>query len=1557
MNWPDYNSANGETRPTWCDVDGDGKQELVIGLGSGGEGWLNILDDADTEYASLSWVQVPWAGYNSTNGETFPACGDLDGDGKDELAIGLGSGGGGYVAILDDAEAGYTLLSWVRVDWSSYTNTNGSVHPAVGNLDNDSADELILGLGEGGQGWLQVVDDASQGFSTIKWLQGSWSIYNTTRGETFPLLCDVDGDGQNELLLGMGAGANGYLEVLDNPSGAHSTLGWPHVSWAAHNDANGATYPACGDLDGDGRDELLVGLGEGGSGYYVALDDSNNGFVSLGWQRGHWASYNNQTGAIHPTLATATTSSTGSGLRFDLTGAVSLQALNDIVEETDESRRRRRSGQRAPLIYRVVPDQRGAVKQGRETTAVLVSGGNLLAMDENGQTHTVIFSSHPAKVMYVVADENREFVYLALDVEASSALVAAENCAIFRVSLSDNSFTCLQEGVYLQAMDEAFVQRFGGRVKPIQRSGEGQIYFAGTPFSVPLSGTDDGITRAAWHPLIYRHDPASGTTEAITHDALNIVFFLVLEDGGLVYQGSNTLDAQEKLWLYQDPTSIDLNQTPPPFFFRDTDRSLFWGSYDRNAQPGLFFAKPLRDRAGAERAFLPTLLPTGQAAMADQIIIGDDGRLYGAYLQEDDTVSRVLIHQVLPFAHESTARFDVPIGGMRPITPTQVAQGYLYFMDRYDPGDYLGTKDVIRKQNMTTGERETLLDDGRYELFTWRMSGQNLYFSGQDKNTTTLIFGWIDTLAVRLERPVEAYLTLQQVASALNTASEVLDIEILRPQEPSTDPGYAPIGILSSENAHSLSLEFGKYMDKTSVEENVMFRSPSGDDIELMKIWFYRTFHMIPDLDESGLGDGQGSTPLAEGLSYTLAIDGARDSYDWELRDAANAVGIHATIEVNTPPIVRDVTKTVLEDTTGRWQLFGSDADGDRITYRIVHGGDHGTTVLADSATGVFAYTPHLDVHGNDTVTYQASDGSVWSETATIAITIIASPDVPVTSDGTATTDEDVLLSGELSGSDADGDTLTFEIVSQGTLGTATLLDTATGAFSYAPLTDANGDDAWTFRVSDGTAYSDTATMRITVTPKPDAPVAQDLLVSTGEGARVTSRLKATDVDGDAMFYRIVRNGSLGTARLLDLQGALEYIPHADVSGTDHFTFTASDGLLHSEEATVTVTIAPNTPPTLSSLSDQSISENGATSAIRFTVGDRESDSAILNVTATSSHAALVADDDIQLGGSGANRTVTITPTANQYGSTTVTLTVQDEQGATTSDRFSVTVSRLPSPTVNAHDGSLGLEETVAAKDFFSVTHGERVARYELKDSVGGGRFVLNGAQLAEERWASVSTAAMDAGDVGYVGGGEAGSETVWVRAIDLHGDLSASAEWTMTVAEAVTAAVTAAVVPVPRSGQTTSYAAGDDGALQKGVVWPIPRFTDHGDGTVTDRLTGLMWMKNANCWGQRTWSDTHARVAALNGGTATCNGYSGTYTDWRVPDRKALFSLIDRERISPALPSRHPFSSVQSAYYWSSTTRASLTDNAWLVDLYYGGVRSTSKPHSLYGWPVRGGR
>lgn len=163
---------------------------------------------------------------------------------------------------------------------------------------------------------------------------------------------------------------------------------------------------------------------------------------------------------------------------------------------------------------------------------------------------------------------------------------------------------------------------------------------------------------------------------------------------------------------------------------------------------------------------------------------------------------------------------------------------------------------------------------------------------------------------------------------------------------------------------------------------------------------------------------------------------------------------------------------------------------------------------------------------------------------------------------------------------------------------------------------------------------------------------------------------------------------------------------------------------------------------------------------------------------------------------------------------------------------------------------------------------------------------------------------------------------------------------------------------PVEKSGQTVAYEASDDGDLQRGVPWPIPRFTDHGNGTVTDNLTGLMWTKNANLYSQRTFSYALSHCAACA---------QGGHTDWRLPQVKELQSLIHYGYGNPALPDTsgtghwtdgNPFTNVQTDWYWSSTHYVDDTDqHAWRVNLYIGNVEADFMINNAYVWPVRGGQ
>ena len=148
----------------------------------------------------------------------------------------------------------------------------------------------------------------------------------------------------------------------------------------------------------------------------------------------------------------------------------------------------------------------------------------------------------------------------------------------------------------------------------------------------------------------------------------------------------------------------------------------------------------------------------------------------------------------------------------------------------------------------------------------------------------------------------------------------------------------------------------------------------------------------------------------------------------------------------------------------------------------------------------------------------------------------------------------------------------------------------------------------------------------------------------------------------------------------------------------------------------------------------------------------------------------------------------------------------------------------------------------------------------------------------------------------------------------------------------------------------------GQDGELQAGVDWPSPRFADNGNGTVTDNLTGLIWLKLANCFGLTTWTQALSDANGLM--TGACSLSDGSVaTDWRLPNLKELLSLVDYGESSPALPLGHPFTSVQSSFYWSSSSLVSFPSFAWVVTMGDGNAGSGNKTNNLFVWPVRGGQ
>jgi quinol monooxygenase YgiN len=175
----------------------------------------------------------------------------------------------------------------------------------------------------------------------------------------------------------------------------------------------------------------------------------------------------------------------------------------------------------------------------------------------------------------------------------------------------------------------------------------------------------------------------------------------------------------------------------------------------------------------------------------------------------------------------------------------------------------------------------------------------------------------------------------------------------------------------------------------------------------------------------------------------------------------------------------------------------------------------------------------------------------------------------------------------------------------------------------------------------------------------------------------------------------------------------------------------------------------------------------------------------------------------------------------------------------------------------------------------------------------------------------------------------------------------------------------TGAALRLSRTGQQLCYSVegdvlacagtGQDGELRVGAPFPVPRFKDNGDGTVTDRLTDLIWLKNANLFGETPWDQALTKVREMeSGGCGLTDG--SKQGDWRLPNINELQSILDLSNSSgPAITTGNPFVNLQSANYWTSTSVAAFPALAWYTALAVGCPVFDLKVNLMRVWPVRG--
>ena len=314
------------------------------------------------------------------------------------------------------------------------------------------------------------------------------------------------------------------------------------------------------------------------------------------------------------------------------------------------------------------------------------------------------------------------------------------------------------------------------------------------------------------------------------------------------------------------------------------------------------------------------------------------------------------------------------------------------------------------------------------------------------------------------------------------------------------------------------------------------------------------------------------------------------DSFTYKVGDGFNGLTtVTVTLDVtavNDVPVAYQNQYNHDEDepvvASAQYGVIADDYDPDgTLTAELISGPTQGGTFTFNS-DGSFTYIPVLDFDGTDIFTYRAFDGVQYSATVPVYLNFGPVPDTPVAAADAYSTSEDTTLNVAAAGvltddADADGDALTAVLVTGP--GHGTLVLNADGSLSYVPAANFNGTDSFTYHAEAAAEASNTVTVTITVTAVNDAPIAPPIAAkpATG-GAPLTVAAPgplagATDADGDALTAVLVTGPAHGTLTL-GADGSYTYTPDADFSGTDSFTYAASDRTALSNPVTITFLVS-----------------------------------------------------------------------------------------------------------------------------------------------------------------------------------------------------------------------------------------------------------------------------------------------------------------------------------------------------------------------------------------------
>ena len=427
--------------------------------------------------------------------------------------------------------------------------------------------------------------------------------------------------------------------------------------------------------------------------------------------------------------------------------------------------------------------------------------------------------------------------------------------------------------------------------------------------------------------------------------------------------------------------------------------------------------------------------------------------------------------------------------------------------------------------------------------------------------------------------------------------------------------------------------------------------------------------------------------------------------------------------DLNTEPTISDIAAQAINEGGNTGALAFTIGDAQTAAGSLTLSGSSSDATLVPNANIVFGgsgdnrtvtVTPSSGQAGTATITVTVSDGSL-STSDTFLLTVNSAPTI---SDIAALMVNEGSSTSALAFTVGDVQTAASSLTLSASSSNTTLVPNAnialggSGANRTVTVTPASGQSGTatiTLTVNDGSlSASDTFVLTVNAAPANTAPTISDIAAQTITAGSSTGALAFTIGDAQTAASSLTLSISSSNTTLvpsanivLGGSGANRTVtvtPASGQSGTATITLTVNDGSLSASDTFVlTVNAAPaNTAPTISDIAAQTITAGSSTGALAFTIGDAQTAASSLTLSISSSNTTLVPSANIVLGGSGANRTVTVTPASGQNGTATITVTVSDGS-LSASDTFVLTVnSAAPSGFALIPPGSFTMGNSVA---------------------------------------------------------------------------------------------------------------------------------------------------------------------------------------------------------------------------------------------------------------------